>query len=45
MVDSVDDYPRLCGLAPTVMAMAIVNAIRNATGLHGHPSYTEVIHG
>jgi L-aminopeptidase/D-esterase-like protein len=44
-VDSIDEYPRLCGLAPTVMARAIVNAIRNATSLHGHPSYSEVVGG
>jgi L-aminopeptidase/D-esterase-like protein len=45
VVDAIDEYPRICGLAPTVMAMAIVNAIRNATGLHGHASYSEVTNG
>lgn len=43
VVDAIDEYPRLCGLAPTLMARAIVNAIRNATGLHGHPSYGDVM--
>jgi L-aminopeptidase/D-esterase-like protein len=41
-VDAQDEYSRACGLAPTVMAKAIVNAIRAATSLHGHPSHTEV---
>jgi L-aminopeptidase/D-esterase-like protein len=45
VVDAIEEYPRICGLAPTVMAMAIVNAIRNATGLHGHASYSEVTNG
>ena len=37
-VDAPDEFPRLCALAPTVMARAIVNAIRQATSLHGHPA-------
>jgi L-aminopeptidase/D-esterase-like protein len=44
-VDAIDEYPRICGLAPTVMADAIVNAIRNATSLHGRLSYAEVTGG
>jgi L-aminopeptidase/D-esterase-like protein len=44
VVDAVDEFPRLCALAPTVMANAIVNAIRNATSLHGHAAYAEVNH-
>lgn len=45
LVDASDEYPRICGLAPTVMAMAIVNAVRNASGLHGHVSHSEVKDG
>ncbi len=41
-VDAPDEYPRLCALAPTVMAQAIVNAVRRATGLYGIPSLSEV---
>lgn len=41
-VDADDEYGRACGLAATVMAKAIVNAIRAATSLHGHPSHAEV---
>ena len=42
LVDALDEYPRLCGLAPTVMARAIVSAIKTATSLHGRPSHAEV---
>lgn len=45
LIDAPDEWPRLCGLAPTVMARAIVNAIKLATSLHGHPAYGEVMHG
>ena len=41
-VDAPEEFPRLCALAPTVMADAIVDAVRQATSLHGHPSLTEV---
>ncbi len=41
-VDADDEYSRICSLAPTVMAKAIVNAVRTATSLHGHPSHAEV---
>ena len=44
-VDASEEYPRLCGLAPTVMARAIVNAVINATSLHGHLSYSDVVNG
>jgi L-aminopeptidase/D-esterase-like protein len=42
LVDAADEYPRLCALAPTVMARAIVSAIKTATSLHGRPSYSAV---
>lgn len=45
LIDAPDEYPRVCGLAPTVMARAIVNAIKHATGLYGRPAYGEVAHG
>ena len=41
-VDAPDEYPRLCALAPVVMARAIVNAVRSARSLHGIPSVDEV---
>ena len=41
-VDADEEYSRACALAPTVMAKSIVNAIRTAASLHGHPSYAEV---
>jgi L-aminopeptidase/D-esterase-like protein len=43
-IDAPDEYPRVCGLAPTVMARAIVNAVKHATGLHGRRAYREVLH-
>ncbi len=42
VVDASDEYIRLCALAPTVMARAIVNGVRHATGLHGIPAFAEV---
>lgn len=42
LVDALDEYPRLCALAPTVMARAIVNAVKKATSLHGRPSHAAV---
>lgn len=44
-VDAIEEYPRICGLAPTVMARAIVNAVRNATSLHGRLAHAEVMGG
>ena len=41
-VDAPDEVPRLYALAPTVVARAIVNAVTNATSLHGVPSVSEV---
>ena len=41
-VDAPEEYLRLCALAPSVMARAIVNAVRHATSLHGIPSLEEV---
>jgi L-aminopeptidase/D-esterase-like protein len=41
-VDAPDDVPRLYALTPTVVAQAIVNAVTNATSLHGVPSVSEV---
>ncbi|MBM3939448.1 MAG: P1 family peptidase [SAR202 cluster bacterium] len=43
-VDAPDEFPRLCALAPTATARAIVHAVRHATGLHGIPSMGEVDH-
>ena len=40
--DAPDEVARLYALAPTLMAAAIVNAVRAATSLHGIPSYAEV---
>lgn len=42
IVDAADEFPRLCVLAPTVMARAIVNAVRNAESLHGVPAMSDV---
>ena len=42
LVDAPEEVARLYALAPTVMAAAIVNAVRAATPLHGIPSYAEV---
>ena len=41
-VDAPDEFVRLCALTPTVMARAIVTAVRSATSLHGRPSFHEV---
>ncbi len=41
-VDAPEEVARLYALAPTVMAAAIVNAVRAAKSLHGVPSYGEV---
>ena len=41
-IDAPEEFLRLCALAPSVMARAIVNAVRHATGLHGIPSLGEV---
>ena len=42
LVDAPEEVARLYALAPTVMAAAIINAVRAATSLHGIPSYAEV---
>ena len=42
VVEAPDDVPRLFALAPSVVAKAIVNAIRNADGLGGVPAWREV---
>ena len=41
-VDAPEEFLRLCAVAPSVMARAIVNAITHATSLHGIPSSVEV---
>ncbi len=41
-IDAPEEFPRLCALAPTIVARSIVAAIRNATGLHGFPSASEL---
>ncbi len=41
-VDAPEEFPRLCALAPTVVARSIVAAVRSATGLHGFPSVSEL---
>ena len=41
-VDAPDEWIRLCALAPTVTARAVVNAVRHATSLHGFPSMSEL---
>ncbi len=41
-VDAPEEFLRLCAVAPSVMARAIVNAITHATSLHGIPSFVEV---
>ena len=42
VVETPDDVPRLLAVAPSVVARAIVNAIRNADGLGGAPACREV---
>jgi L-aminopeptidase/D-esterase-like protein len=42
VLDAPDEFPRLCALAPTVLARAIAAAVRSATGLGGIPSLHEV---
>jgi L-aminopeptidase/D-esterase-like protein len=41
-VDAPEEFLRVSALAPTVMARAVVSAVRTATSLHGHPSFSEV---
>ena len=41
-VDAPDDFPRLCAVVPSVVARAVVNAIKAAQGLAGIPSWREV---
>jgi L-aminopeptidase/D-esterase-like protein len=42
IVNDDNEFPRLCGVAASVMAQAIGHAVRRATGLHGFPSMSEV---
>jgi L-aminopeptidase/D-esterase-like protein len=42
VLDAPEEFPRLCALAPTVLARAIAAAVRSATGLGGIPSLHEV---
>ena len=42
LVDADEEYARLCALAPTVMARAIVNGVRKATSLHGFLAFDDV---
>ena len=37
-VDAPEEFPRLCALAPTVVARSIVAAVRSASPLHGFPA-------
>ena len=41
-IDAPDEFLRVCALAPSVMARAIVSAVRHATSLHRIPSLEEV---
>ena len=42
LIDAPDEWPRLCALAPSVVARAIVNGVKHATGAYGHPGFGEV---
>ena len=42
-VEAPDEFPRICAVAPSVVARAVVNAIRSAESLGGIPSWQEVV--
>ena len=39
VLDAPDEFPRLCALAPTVVARSVVSAVTRASDLHGYPAW------